>query len=86
MVKVVTSEERFWESCPCANVIVRYVSELPKPPGLDVEFRKAIIRASHTTALFVCPDLAQGSQELWISATSDGQGGWTLRHAPIDNE
>lgn len=82
-MKLVTSQEDFWKFCPAAGRIARYVSELPDLGNSATDFVKAMIRPEHTTALFTCTDPQGGPLELWVSAASDGLGGWTVQHMPL---
>ncbi len=82
-MEVLTSEDRFWVACPCAQEISRYVSALLDPEGLSWGFGKAVVRRSHTSALFVCVGPRHEAQELWVSAQPDGDDGWWLQHTPL---
>ncbi len=64
---MVTTEEGFWEACPSAGAIMRYVAKPPELKGITWEFGKAIIRPGHTTALFICAVHKKGHQELWLA-------------------
>jgi hypothetical protein len=81
-MEVITSEQRFWDACPCAGVVARYVSEL-LPEGISHRFGRAVVRSAHVSTMFVCIRVGAEPQELWISARPDGQGGWVLRHTPL---
>ena len=82
-MEVVTSEERFLVVCPCAAIISSYVSELLDHRNLVWTFGKAIVRPTHTSALFVCVDPTDDVHELWVSAAWVAPGEWTLQHSPV---
>jgi hypothetical protein len=83
IVEVVTSKERFLVVCPCAAIILTYVSELLDRQNLVWTFGKAIVRATHTSAMFVCVDPTDDAHELWISARWVAPGEWALRHSQV---
>ena len=82
-MEVVTSRERFAVTCPCATLVTSYVAELLQGHDLVWTFGKAIVRPMHTSAMFVCVDRSRAAHELWVSATSVGEGEWTLQHSPL---
>jgi hypothetical protein len=83
IVVVVTSGERFFAVCPCADMISRYVAELLDEQGLRWAFGKAIVRPKRTSAMFVCVDRGNDAYELWVTATWVDPGEWALQHSPV---
>jgi hypothetical protein len=83
VVEVVTSEERFLVVCPCAAIISDYVSELLDHENFVWTFGKAIVRPTHTSAMFVCVYPSDDAHELWVSASLVAPGEWTLRHSLV---
>jgi hypothetical protein len=82
-VEVITSEDRFWDACPCAPLIVGYVTDLLGVEATRWEFAKAIVRSGHVSTLFVGPAGTRDALELWVSATHEGPNGWRLRHSEL---
>jgi hypothetical protein len=82
IMEVITSEQRFWDACPCAALVAQYASDL-MPDGFSLKFGRAVVRTEHVSTMFVCLRIGAEPQELWISARPDGQGGWMLRHTPL---
>ena len=82
-MKLVTSEDAFWTSCPCAGAIVRYATQLPELRNRYWSFSKALVRPERTTALFKCEGLAEDEAEVWIDAIANGSGSWALQHSPV---
>ena len=82
-LEVVTSERRFWIACPCASLIVRRATELLGPEHVEWHFEKAIVRPMRTSALFVREVARDEPHELWVSASLEGSGDWTLRNTPL---
>jgi len=81
IVEVITSEDRFWDACRCAPVVMRFVTELLGLEATRWEFGKAIVRSDHVSTMFVCRGQHGDALELWVSASSDRTGGWTLQHS-----
>lgn len=69
--------------CPCAALISSYVSELLDHQTLVWTFGKAIVRPTHTSAMFVCVDPTGDAHELWVSAARVAPGEWALQHSPV---
>jgi hypothetical protein len=82
-VEVITSEDRFWDACPCAPLVVGYVTDLLGVEATRWEFAKAIVRSGHVSTLFLGPGGARDPLELWVSATHEGPTGWRLRHSEL---
>ena len=82
-VEVITSEGRFWDACPCAPLVVGYVTELLGVEATNWEFAKAIVRSGHVSTLFLGPAGSREALELWVSATHEGPNGWRLRHSEL---
>jgi hypothetical protein len=82
-VEVITSEDRFWDACPCAPLVVGYVTDLLGVEATRWEFAKAIVRSGHVSTLFVGPAGSRDALELWVSATHKGSDGWSLRHSEL---
>jgi hypothetical protein len=82
-VEVITSEERFWDACPCAPLVVGYVTDLLGVEATRWDFAKAIVRTGHVSTLFVGPPGTRDALELWVSATHEGPNGWRLRHSEL---
>jgi hypothetical protein len=82
-VEVITSEDRFWDACPCAPLVVGYVTELLGVEATRWEFAKAIVRSGHVSTLFLGPGSSRDPPELWVSATHQGADGWRLRHSEL---
>jgi hypothetical protein len=84
LVEVIASEQRFWDACPCAPLVVAYLGDLLGADAARWEFGKAIVRSRHVSAMYLYP-VAPGEEilELWVSATQSGAGGWTLRHSEL---
>jgi hypothetical protein len=82
-VEVITSEERFWDACPCAPLVVGYVTDLLGVEATRWQFGKAIVRNGHVSTLFVGPPGSGETLELWVSATHQGREGWRLRHSEL---
>ena len=82
-LEVVTSERRFWTACACASLIVRRATELLGAEHVEWRFEKAIVRPMRTSALFVREGAADEPHELWVSASLEGSGDWTLRNTPL---
>lgn len=85
-MKVITSEEGFWDPCPCARAIIRYVDELPELEGATTEFTKAIIRPGHITAMFICFGLPDSPLGLWVSAAIDASRWLDLAPHPLPGQ
>lgn len=82
-VEVITSENRFWDACPCAPLVVGYVTDLLGVEATRWEFAKAIVRSGHVSTLFIGPAGTRDPVELWVSATHEGPNGWRLRHSEL---
>ena len=82
-VEVITSEDRFWDACRCAPLVMGYVTDLLGVEATRWEFGKAIVRSGHVSTLFVCTSVWGESLELWVSATHQGPDGWTMRHTEL---
>jgi len=82
-VEVITSEARFWDACPCAPLVVGYVTDLLGMEATRWEFAKAIVRSGHVSTLFLGPGDVRDPVELWVSATHEGPNGWRLRHSEL---
>jgi hypothetical protein len=83
-VEVITSENRFWDACRCAPFVMAYVTDLLGREATRWEFGKAIVRSGHVSTLFVCATVpGEDALELWVSATHQGQQGWTLHHTEL---
>ncbi len=82
-VEIITSEDRFWDACPCAPLVVGYVTDLLGVEATRWEFAKAIVRSGHVSTLFVGPSASSDALELWVSATHEGPEGWRLRHSEL---
>jgi len=82
-VEVITSEDRFWDACRCAPVVMRYVSELLGIEATRWEFGRAIVRNDHVSTMFVCNGAPEDALELWVSATNQESGGWSLQHTQL---
>ena len=83
IVEVVTSKERFLVVCPCAAIILDYVTRLLDQQNLLWTFGKAIVRPRHTSAMFVCVDPTDNAHELWVSAAWVAPDDWVLQHSPV---
>ena len=83
IVEVISSEDRFWDACPCAPLVVGYVTELLGVEATRWEFAKAIVRTGHVSTLFLGPAGSREPLELWVSATHEGPNGWRLRHSEL---
>jgi hypothetical protein len=82
-VEVITSEARFWDACPCAPLVVGYVTDLLGVEATRWDFAKAIVRSGHVSTLFLGPGGSRDPLELWVSATHEGPNGWRLRHSEL---
>jgi hypothetical protein len=82
-VEVITSEDRFWDACPCAPLVVGYVTDLLGVEATRWDFAKAIVRSGHVSTLFLGPGGTRDPLELWVSATHEGPTGWRLRHSEL---
>jgi len=82
-VEVITSESQFWDACPCAPLVVGYVTDLLGMEATRWEFAKAIVRGGHVSTLFLGPGGSRDPVELWVSATHEGPNGWRLRHSEL---
>ena len=82
-VELITSEDRFWDACPCAPLVVGYVTDLLGVEATRWEFAKAIVRSGHVSTLFLGPGGSRDALELWVSATHEGPNGWRLRHSEL---
>lgn len=82
-MEVITSEDRFWDACRCAPLVVRFVTELLGVEATKWEFGRAIVRNRHISTMFVCTTSPGEALELWVSATLDGSGEWTLQHSAL---
>jgi hypothetical protein len=82
-VELITSEDRFWDACPCAPLVVSYVTDLLGMEATRWEFAKAIVRSGHVSTLFLGPGDVRDPVELWVSATHEGPDGWRLRHSEL---
>ena len=82
-MEVITSEDRFWDACRCAPLVVRYVTDLLGVEATKWDFGKAIVRNGHISTMFVCSTSPGEAVELWVGATFDGTGGWTLHHSEL---
>jgi hypothetical protein len=82
-VELITSEDRFWDACPCAPLVVGYVTDLLGVEATHWEFAKAIVRSGHVSTLFLGPGRSRDALELWVSATHEGPNGWRLRHSEL---
>ena len=82
-VEVISSEDRFWDACPCAPLVVGYVTDLLGVEATRWEFAKAIVRTGHVSTLFLGPAGSREPLELWVSATHEGPNGWRLRHSEL---
>jgi len=82
-VEVITSEDRFWDACSCAPLVVGYVTDLLGVEATQWQFGKAIVRSGHVSTLFVGPPGSGEAFELWVSATHQGSEGWRLRHSEL---
>jgi len=82
-VEVISSEDRFWDACPCAPLVVGYVTDLLGVEATRWEFAKAIVRSGHVSTLFLGPAGSREPLELWVSATHEGPNGWRLRHSEL---
>ena len=82
-VEVITSEARFWDACPCAPLVVCYVTDLLGVEAMRWDFAKAIVRSGHVSTLFLGPGGSRDPLELWVSATHEGPNGWRLRHSEL---
>ena len=82
-VELITSEDRFWDACPCAPLVVGYVTDLLGVEATRWEFAKAIVRSGHVSTLFLGPGGSRNALELWVSATHEGPNGWRLRHSEL---
>ena len=83
IVEIITSEDRFWDACPCAPLVVGYVTDLLGVEATRWEFAKAIVRNGHVSTLFLGPGGSRDALELWVSATHEGSNGWRLRHSEL---
>jgi hypothetical protein len=81
-VELITSEDRFWDACGCAPLVMRYVVDLLGVEATRWEFGKAIVRTGHVSTMFVCTKPGE-ALELWVSATHEPSDGWTLRHSEL---
>jgi hypothetical protein len=82
-VEVITSEQRFWDACRCAPLVMTYVTNLLGSEATRWDFAKAIVRSGHVSTMFVCSDRHGETLELWVSATNERTGGWTLQHSEL---
>jgi hypothetical protein len=82
-VEVITSEDRFWDACRCAPLVMSYVTDLLGLEATRWEFGKAIVRSDHVSTMFVCPGQHGDALELWVSARNDRNGGWALQHSEL---
>jgi len=82
-VEIISTEDRFWDACPCAPLVVGYVTDLLGVEATRWEFAKAIVRSGHVSTLFVGPGGSRDPVELWVSATHQGADGWKLRHSEL---
>ena len=80
---MITSEDRFWDACRCAPVIMSYVTDLLGLEATRWQFGKAFVRSGHVSTMFVCPGRRGDALELWVSASNDRTGGWTLQHSEL---
>ena len=81
-MELITSEDRFWDACRCAPLVMGYVVDLLGVEATRWEFGKAIVRNGHVSTLFVCTTPGE-ALELWVSATHEGSDGWSLRHSEL---
>ena len=82
-MEVITSEERFWDACRCAPLVMTYVTDLLGIEASRWEFGKAIVRRGHVSTMFLRAGPQGDSRELWVSATNERTGGWTLQHSEL---
>lgn len=82
-MEVIHSEGRYWDACSCAPTVIAYVSDLLGTQASSWQFGKAIVRSGHVSTLFVCAPRGQDPLELWVSATQEPSGEWTLRHSEL---
>jgi hypothetical protein len=82
-LELITSENRFWDACGCAPVVMRYVGDLLGADVANWQFGKAIVRTGHTSIMFVRPGAPGDGHELWVSVTPDESGGWNLQHSEL---
>lgn len=82
-MEVITSEERFWDACQCASLVMGHVSDLLGLESTTWKFGKAIVRAGHVSTMFHSTGARDGPLELWVSATHDGASGWILSNTEL---
>ena len=81
-MELVRTESRFRIASPAATDIFAYCSGMLKIERRNTRFVAAIVDSHGTSARFSCraPALSNAF-EVWISASPDKDGGWSVSHA-----
>ena len=79
-MKIILSRQVFLMACPCAKALMRYVANLNITRKDRWDFGKAIVEPDLATVIFRRTRHGDDRQELTVTATSDGLGGWVFQH------
>ena len=81
-MKLVRTESQFRAVSPAATDIFAYCSSMLKIERRNTRFVAAIVDSHGTSARFSCHAPAPSRAfEVWISASLDKNGGWSVSHA-----
>jgi hypothetical protein len=84
-MELVRTESQFRAVSPAAMDILAYCSSMLKIERRNARFVAAIVDIHGTSARFSCrAPPASHAFEVWISASLDKNGGWSVSHAFTD--
>lgn len=81
-MELIVDERRYVDACACAPAVAAFLKDLLGVRASRWLFFKAIVRPGHVSTMFLS-DESDDALELWISATQQPDGQWTLRHSEL---